>query len=149
MLSCCVGLILQWFILLLFLCFLCFLLLLLLMANKVVCVCYQYVHFNGHSSSRLPITCGVPQGSILGPLSFLIYIYDICHVAKMSRLILFANDTNIFVANHNLNNLIWNINYELQLTSEWFQVNKLSLNVSKTNFVFFVSPNNVMIITSW
>jgi len=110
---------------------------------------YQYVHFNGYSSSRLPITCGVPQGSILGPLLFLIYINDICHVAKKSHLILFADDTNIFVADHNLNNLICNINYELQLISEWFQVNKLSLNVNKTNFVFFVSPKNVMIIISW
>jgi len=110
---------------------------------------YQYVHFNGYSSSRLPITCGVPQGSILGPLLFLIYINDICHVAKKSHLILFADDTNIFVADHNLNNLICNINYELQLISEWFQVNKLSLNINKTNFVFFVSPKNVMIIIIW
>ena len=45
---------------------------------------------------------------------------DICHVAKMSHLILFADNTNIFVADHNLNNLICNINYELQLISEWF-----------------------------
>jgi len=79
---------------------------------------YQYVHFNEHSSSRLSITCGVPQGSILGPLLFLIYINDICHVSKMSHLILFADDTNIFVADHNFNNRICNINYELQLISE-------------------------------
>jgi len=79
----------------------------------------------------------MPQGSIIGPSLLLIYINDICHVAKMSHLILFADDTNIFVADHNLNNFICNINYELQLITEWFQVNKLSLNVNKTNFVFF------------
>jgi len=110
---------------------------------------YQYVHFNRYSSSCLPITCGVHQGSILEPLFLLIYINDICHVAKKSHLILFTDDTNIFVADHNLNNLICNINYELQLVSEWFQVNKLSLNINKTNFVFFVSPKNIMIIIIW
>jgi len=67
----------------------------------------------------------------------------------MSHLILFTDDTDIFVADHNLNNLIRDISYELQLISEWFQVNNLSLNVNKTNFVFFVSPKNVMIIISW
>ena len=75
----------------------------------------------------------------------MIYQIEQCHVAKMSHLILFADDTNIFVADHNLNNLICSINYKLQLISEWFQVNKLSLNINKTNFVFFVSPKNVMI----
>ena len=67
-----------------------------------------------------------------------------CHVAKTSHLILFADDTSIFVAaRQNLNNLICNINKELRLISEWFQVNKPSLNVSKTGFVLFSSPKNV------
>jgi len=82
-------------------------------------------------------------------LLFLIYINDICHVAKMSHLILFADDTNIFVADHNLDNRICNINYKLQVISEWFQVNKLSLNVNKTNCVLLVSPKNAMIIIIW
>jgi len=71
-----------------------------------------------------------------------------CHVAKTSHLILFADDTTkIFVAaRQNLNNLICNTNKELHLISEWLQVNKILLNVSKTSFVLFLSPKNVMTV---
>jgi hypothetical protein len=108
--------------------------------KSYLCNRNQFVCFNGYSSTYLPITCGVPQGSILGPLLFLIYINDICNIAKMAHIILFADDTNIFLADHNLYNLICNINKEVDLISKWFQMNKLSLNVSKTNFVLFKSP---------
>ena len=57
---------------------------------------YQLVHFGGCTSSLRPITCGVSQGSILGPLLFLIYINDICNVSSIAKLILFADDTNLF-----------------------------------------------------
>jgi hypothetical protein len=56
----------------------------------------HYVEHNGAKSDRLNIICGVPQGSILGPILFLIYINDITNASKLLHLILFADDTNIF-----------------------------------------------------
>ena len=56
----------------------------------------QYVSYEWHKSERLPIQCGVPQGSILGPLLFTIYVNDMCNVSKLLKFILFADDTNIF-----------------------------------------------------
>jgi hypothetical protein len=89
------------------------------------------------NSSSEHIICGVPQGSILGPLLFLIYINDISYSIKLLNLILFADDTNIFYANKNLEILIKTVNDELSLLNDWFLANKLSLNIKKTNFIVF------------
>ena len=58
------------------------------------------MQYNGYNSSLFDITCGVPQGSFLGPLLFLVYINDLCNVSKDLELILFADDTNIFLFIH-------------------------------------------------
>jgi len=59
--------------------------------------CEQYVFINNHRSTTLPIRTGVPQGSILGPLLFILYINDIVNVSKDAELLLFADDTNVFL----------------------------------------------------
>ena len=97
----------------------------------------QYVFYNGVSSETLRITCGVPQGSVLGPLLFLIYINDLPNISDKLQFFLFADDTNIYFDSHNLKTLEKTVNDELKKLSQWLNVNRLALNVSKTNFVIF------------
>ena len=97
----------------------------------------QYVEFNGKSSVRSKISCGVPQGSILGPLFFLIYINDINNVSAALNLILFADDTSVFMSHKDLDYLAHTLNLELNKLSIWFKANKLSLNLKKTKYIVF------------
>ena len=83
------------------------------------------------------MTCGVPQGSVLGPILFIIYINDICNVSDVVKCVLFADDTNIFCSERNLTDLQLTLNHELGKLFVWFSVNKLSLNLSKTNYILF------------
>jgi len=98
---------------------------------------YQYVEYNGVKSNLLELTCDVLQGSVLGPVLFLIYINDIINASKILQLILFEDDTNIFLSDANLDRLISTLNSELACMSKWFAINRLSLNVFKTNFILF------------
>ena len=93
----------------------------------------QYVTYNDISSSAKTIKCGVPQGSILDPLLFLIYINDLYHVCENSIPILFADDSNLFFNGTNPSVMEQNINIELENISTWLKVNKLSLNIGKTH----------------
>ena len=102
----------------------------------------QQVQYNGQTSMPKVIRCGVPQGSILGPLLFLIYINDLCQVSNILDMILFADDTNIFYSHKDPNFLNTIVNTELDKLSSWFQANRLSINVKKSNFVIFKSAQN-------
>jgi hypothetical protein len=85
------------------------------------------------------INCGVPQGSILGPLLFLLYVNDMHNVCTSSFTLLFADDTNIFVSGKSLEEIETKINNDLKALSIWFQLNKLSLNIHKTKFMIIKS----------
>ena len=97
----------------------------------------QFVDFNGYRSCICQIRCGVPQGSILGHLLFLIYLNDVCTVSKVLDFILFADDTNIFFSYKDELFLSQTLNSELLSLSEWCKVNKLSINLKKCSFMIF------------
>ena len=77
----------------------------------------QYIAYNNKSTSFKDITCGVPQGSILGPLLFLIYVNDLPNVSNMLDPIMFADDTNLFFSNSNIKTLFATVNHKLERIS--------------------------------
>ena len=105
---------------------------------------HQYVQLNEVKSDLLHVNCGVPQGSILGPLLFIIYINDIVNISNILQMILFADDTNLFLSGPNVNDICTRLNAELCKLSRWFKLNKLSLNIKKTNFIVFRPKNKII-----
>ena len=99
----------------------------------------QYVNINGIDSSLKTITSGVPQGSILGPLLFLIYINDFVNSSHIFHKVMFADDTNLFTSHRNPIILQDIVNTKLVKVDTWFKCNKLSLNIDKTHFILFRS----------
>ena len=102
----------------------------------------QYVQIQNFKSQLLKVTCGVPQGSVLGPLLFILYINNTCEVSKTLKTILFADDTNLLCCGDNLEQLLDTVEKELIKLKSWFDANKLTLNLSKTKFIIFGNRSN-------
>jgi hypothetical protein len=107
------------------------------LTNRVQCVCYNGVNFTFQK-----VLCGVPQGSVLGPLLFLLYVNDLHRCSKLLTFILFADDTTILLSGKDNNEVVNILNQELNNVSVWFKINKLSLNTNKTNFIIFRSSKS-------
>jgi len=103
----------------------------------------QFVMYNGEKSPLGSLNIGVPQGSILGPLLFLLYVNDLCNASKKCSLIQYADDTTLSVSGTSMPDIFSTINGELPLIVEWLNNNKLSLNVSKTNYMVMSSRNKM------
>jgi len=108
----------------------------------------QYTFVNGCQSSYKYSEYGIPQGTVLGPLLFLIYINDISNALIDSHIKLFADDSNLFIVNKNINDLYIQSNRELSALAQWIQANKLYINYEKTNYMLFEPHNRPNVLNS-
>ena len=99
----------------------------------------QYVSINGFDSGLTSINCGVPQGSVPGPLLFLLYINDLNQAMKFCKVHHFADDTNLLCLSNSIKKLNKLVNTDLKHLVNWLNANKISLNVKKTEMVIFKS----------
>ena len=107
----------------------------------------QYIQVDENCRTEYCVVkCGLPQGSILGALLFLLYVNDLKNASSVLDPIMFADDTNLFYTHSNIQKLFSTMNEELASTNQWFTSNKLSLNAKKTKYSCFLKPikkNNI------
>ena len=103
----------------------------------------QCTEIGDQQSSLKYIKCGVPQGSILGPLLFLLYINDIIASSNVLKFTLFADDTSLYYSHKNKSEAYQVLNIELAKISDWLAANKLSLNVSKSKLLVFHNQRKI------
>ena len=95
----------------------------------------QFCAANGRKSMAREVTCGIPQGSCLGPLLFVIYLNDLENCLKFSKASIYADDTNVTIASEDIEKLVFEAQQELLNLSEWMRINKLSPNPAKTEYM--------------
>ena len=110
----------------------------------------QFVTINGQSSVMQDVICGVPQGSLLGPLLFVLYINDIQNTSNTLSFLLFADDSNVFLSHPDPDTLVNIFNTELDKLLQWIRANKLSINLQKTKCMLFSNsvenlPRNIIL----
>ena len=108
----------------------------------------QITSINDKLFTSLPVTVGVPQGSILGPLLFIIYVNDMPNVIKHCKIILYADDTLLCYSSTSANDINKYVNEDLNLISQWLADNLLTLNCTKSKFLLFSSSSRLKSFTN-
>ena len=103
--------------------------------------CNIYISINGISSDLLKVNFGVPQGSVLGPLLFLLYIHDLHNSIRFSSPFHFANDTGLLNIQDNMHVISTTLSKDLRELSFRLNANKIALNVAKTEIILFKTSN--------
>ena len=104
----------------------------------------QYVSIKNCNSSMSNITLGVPQGSVLGQVLFILYINDMYRSSNQMRFVHFADDTTVFESDSDINNVHATVSRELVRVDNWLKANRLSLNVSKTSYMLISNQKNAI-----
>jgi hypothetical protein len=97
----------------------------------------QYVVYNGEELARCGLESGVPQGQVLGPLFFLLYVHDMVRASGGLGFVLFADDTNLYEEGMDPAGLFERVNRGFGELGRWFRCNRLTLNLKKTEYVYF------------
>lgn len=104
----------------------------------------QFVSVNGSDSPTIGISCGVPQGSVLGPLLFLIYINDVSNLDLKGIMKLYADDTVLLYESKDSTSIVALIQNDLHIISEYYRLNRLTLNASKSKYIIFQSQHKTI-----
>ena len=102
----------------------------------------------GHLSNNRTLLCGIPQGTILGPLLFLLYINDLPNCLEHSQARMYADDTNLTFASNNIDDINYHLNLDLANVNKWLIANRLTLNQSKTEFMLVGSRQRLATLRS-